>query len=303
MAEGRGRSAAIAEGRRWGELVVVGGAPEAEELLVGLLYEQGALGLWQEGATLRAYFPSDADLVACATGLRGRLRALAGPLPGRTLPEIHLGEVKEEAWADVCRLHFRATRISPRLVIAPSWDPVSPVSGQVVITLDPGLAFGTGAHPTTRFCLQVLDRLAPEGKAVLDVGTGSGILAIAAARLGARQVVALDNDPQAISVAAENLAANGVAPRVALHTGGLESVGGPYDLILANLSAPDLLKLRPDFLRRLVPGGTLVLAGLTLADATEVRVAYQSAGLGLLAESSEDGWVGLAFEPAAWPAT
>jgi ribosomal protein L11 methyltransferase len=156
-----------------------------------------------------------------------------------------------------------------------------------VIRLDPGMAFGTGLHASTRLCLEALVERPPAGRSVLDLGTGSGILAIAAARLGAAQVLALDIDPVATRVAAENVAQNGVEGQVTVATGAIDAAAGPYDAIVANILAEPLVRLAPAIVGRLAPRGLVVLAGLLAAEADGVARAYTALGLREVARPRE----------------
>jgi len=168
-----------------------------------------------------------------------------------------------------------------RVFVRPSWIEAGPPPGAIEVVLDPGMAFGTGTHPTTALCLSAIDELllrAP-GAAVLDVGTGSGLLAIAASKLGSRRVAAVDVDPVAVRVAAENAARNGVT--LDLGESPLREVSGAFGLVVANILANVLVELAPDLVARLEPGGELVLAGLLVSQEEEVRAPF--AGLGLVA--------------------
>ncbi|HVV87489.1 MAG TPA: 50S ribosomal protein L11 methyltransferase [Kofleriaceae bacterium] len=195
----------------------------------------------------------------------------------------------EAEWRDAWKRYFHVSRLTRRIVVVPSWERADFVAApdDVVIDLDPGMAFGTGTHATTRLVLAELERLADEGAAparVLDVGAGSGILAIAAARLwpGAA-VLAVDNDPIAVAACAENVGANGLAARVTSEATPLAAVGGAFPLVLANIQAHVLRDLRVDLTARLAAGGTLVLSGLLTPQAPAVAEEYVAGGLRLVA--------------------
>jgi ribosomal protein L11 methyltransferase len=198
--------------------------------------------------------------------------------------------------------------VGRRLVVCPTWIDYAPRAEEVVIRLDPGMAFGTGQHATTRLCLEVLEsRLRPDEEAarrravrVLDLGTGSGILAIAAALLGATSVLALDVDPVAVNAARQNVAVNGVEGRVRVVEGSLgadaahqDEGGPPFDLVLANISTAAITEMAPALARALAPGGTLVASGIGDASAEACRSALERAGLEVLDQTHREGWCAL----------
>lgn len=197
-----------------------------------------------------------------------------------------LREVAEEDWAEAWKAHFRPQRVSHVLVVPP-WRRARPRPGDTVVVLDPGMAFGTGQHATTRACLRALqERLSP-GDRVLDLGTGSGVLSIAAALLGAGQVLALDLDPNAVGVARRNLEANGCAGRARVLTGSLTEAwpaGEPqdFDLLLANINAVTLISLAPALAGALRPGGILIASGIVAERLEAVLDAFRQAGFRLL---------------------
>lgn len=179
-------------------------------------------------------------------------------------------------WAERWKEHFKPLPIGPRVWVVPSWERgFSPPPGAVVVTLDPGMAFGTGQHATTALCLEILeDGLAePGGRRLLDVGCGSGILAIAAARLGCDEVLAIDNDPVAVSVTHENVAQNGVGDVVRATGDDVAAVGQSFDWVVANIIAHTLIELARPLVERTRPGGSLVLSGVLASQADEVLAA------------------------------
>jgi ribosomal protein L11 methyltransferase len=156
------------------------------------------------------------------------------------------------------------------------------------VRIDPGMAFGTGLHPTTRLCLAAMDERLPV-RSVLDVGCGSGVLAIAAARAGAEEVVAIDNDPEAVAVARDNVHTNGADDRIRVLQAGQETTGR-YPLVVANILSSTLIRLAPDLVERLEPGGQLLLSGLLASEVDEVLGVYRSTGCRLAGCASEGGW-------------
>jgi ribosomal protein L11 methyltransferase len=211
------------------------------------------------------------------------------------LPQPTFRVLPYEDWATAWKKHFPILHIGRRLVICPPWLEYHPCPDEVMVELEPGMAFGTGLHPTTRMCLLALEELVRPGIRVLDLGTGSGILAIVAARLGARSVLALDIDPIPVSVAKANVAANGVADRVHVERGCLDILGtDTWHLIVANISAQTITALLEEGLARcLDPEGKLVAAGIIREQMGEVERAFASQGLAINDCRQEGDWVTL----------
>jgi ribosomal protein L11 methyltransferase len=205
--------------------------------------------------------------------------------------------VDEADWAATWKDHFPVLRVGRRLVIRPSWRRHRRAADEVVLNLDPGMAFGTGLHPTTRLCLTTLEAIAErgnlDGERVLDVGCGSGILSIAAARLGAREVVALDIDPIAVEATNANARRNRLVGRIHASQGSLPSDAGPFDVVLANLIASLLVQLAPLLAGELRTGGRLLASGIFIDREAAVVEAFNAAGLESAARLQEVDWVAL----------
>ena len=215
----------------------------------------------------------------------------------RPIGELTTRIVHEADWAEAWKAHFPVMRIGRRIVIKPTWRDHAPQPGDVILDLDPGMAFGTGLHPTTRLCLagveSAADRGLVGGARVLDVGCGSGILAIAAARLGAASVFGVDTDPIAVEATIANAARNDLAGRIAARAGSLPSGGEAFDLVLANLIASVLIALAAALRDELRPGGTLLSSGIFEDREADVRAAFEVAGLAVTARTVEGEWVAL----------
>lgn len=264
---------------RWLEVSVVTSREAAEAAGAQLL--EVAPGYVEEragdGVRLVAWLPADAVSRRCVEALRARIRQLRvwglDPGPRRVQARTIPGQAWETAW----RRHFRPFRVG-RFLIRPPWA-TARRTGAVVVVLNPGMAFGTGLHESTRLCLQALPALVRPGVRVVDVGTGSGILAIAAAKLGAR-VVAVDCDRLACQIAQENVRANRVRRRVSVRCGDLLGpVRGRADVVLMNITAEVLLRAVPQVVRHLRPGGTWVASGMVASNATSVLQAAREHGL------------------------
>ncbi len=218
----------------------------------------------------------------------------------------HLGQMRyisplqvtisdEEDWANAWKEHYHVLRVGRHIVIRPSWREYTAEPGDVSIELDPGMAFGTGLHPTTRLCLAALEDYVTAGMSVLDLGTGSGILAIAAAKLGAATVLAIDNDPVAVKSANENAALNGVvASQIRIAEGTLAAAGNvQFDLVVANIIAKVIIELAHDLAAALLPDGTLIVSGIIEDKADSVALALAAAGLHNRERRHEGDWVAL----------
>ena len=238
--------------------------------------------------TVKAYVVEDADAfakVADARDALGHLQAFGlGPIG-----ELAVRQVDDEDWLDAWKATVTPIRIGAFLV-HPTWAEARE-DGAIPIALDPGMAFGTGLHPTTQQCLEAMSALRLDGTRALDVGTGSGILAIAAAKRGAREVVAVDTDPIAVRAARENAERNGVA--VDARGGSAADVEGRFDVVLANLVGPVLIEIAPHLRARVRTSGSLVAAGITTQAEPEVQAAFAAHGLGVVDRDERADWVRL----------
>jgi len=278
---------------RWLELAVE--VPrEAEEAAADILRRFAPRGVSIEpagaGVVVKAWLPDGADIASQRRAVRRALASLPATLRTRWL--------REEDWAEAWKAFFPVLRVSQRLVICPAWRSYRPRAGEAVIRLDPGMAFGTGQHPTTLMCLRALEETVQPGADVLDLGTGSGILALAAARLGAAGVLALDNDPQAVQAARENVRLNGLETIVRVEEGTVDpsttlragSPRGPFDVIAANISASAIVELAGAMAAALKPGGVLIAGGFSEQRAAEVAAALTAAGLSVERTLSDGDW-------------
>ena len=217
----------------------------------------------------------------------------------RPVGELRLRTVEDADWTDAWKEGYVPQRIG-RVVVVPSWldEPIGP--DEVALRLDPGMAFGTGLHPTTRGCLMLLQGISPMPLVVLDVGSGSGILALAALRLGAERALCYDTDPLAVQATLANAAANDLAGRVTAHHGPLPATpaGNPYQLILANLVAAVLVELAKPLAAHAAAGGTLLASGIIDSRADEVVDALTAAGFALESRLDDGEWVSLRLETA-----
>ncbi len=266
-------------------------------LLSGAVPGDPPRGVEERDEVLVAYFVPPAEGVApFVEAVREGLLALGAEA---TAGALRPAWQPHEAWADHWRRGFGTRNITDRITVTPSWIPATPSPGGVVVVVDPGIAFGTSEHPTTRGCLRLLDARVAPGSRLADVGAGSGILAVTAARLGAGEVVAVELDPWACAAARENAERNGVSDRVRVvsRAVGENFLPGepPFDGIVANIETPLLLPLLGGFAQGLVPEGWLILSGILTHEAARMTGAAAAAGLALEEEDREGEWWSGAF--------
>lgn len=281
--------------------------PEAEPVLAaeawldphfrgGVVVEVSGFGPYGETdhaqVLLRGYL---SDTSEHAHALDDILCALPRQSFAEACGEPRIKHLAVEDWAEVWKRHYHTLRIGQRVVIAPSWEEPSLHPGDVLIKLDPGMAFGTGTHPSTQLALQLMEKYLRPRSAVLDVGTGSGILAIAAVKLGASRVIATDIDPEAVRTAEENARLNEVRNQITLLVASVVE-SGRYELVLANILADviaDLL-LHEGLADRLASDGVLILSGIIKSRRDVVELALRTTGLTVF-DAAEDGdWIALA---------
>jgi len=210
------------------------------------------------------------------------------------IPDPEFTVLGEADWAEAWKAHYGVLHVGQHTAIVPAWQSYEPAPGEVAIVLDPGMAFGTGTHPTTRLCLAALEELVVPGVRVLDLGTGSGILSIAAAKRGAASVRAVDIDPIAVASARENVSANGVAGIVHVESGSLEQARATYDLILVNILYSVILDLLDRGLAdALRPNGTVVASGIIDDQEADIVDAFVTRGIEVTGRRGERDWVAL----------
>jgi ribosomal protein L11 methyltransferase len=276
----------------WLRVSVRSPSDEQQDLLAEGLLACGGSAIEERGGEYITYVALDDEPAAVVARIRGVLRATFG----EEAPEFECEHVPEQDWLALWRAGLAPRRVGARLVVAPTWSNVQLARDEIEIRIDPQMAFGTGEHASTRGVLRLMQRVVRPGSRLLDVGAGSAILAIAAARLGAAQVVAAESDPEAMPNAEENVVRNGVADRVTLlcrrvDDGFLAGYGkGAFDGILANVLSGVLRPLLPAFREALSGDGWAILAGILVEEADEMRAAARASGFGIEAEDIEDQW-------------
>ncbi|WP_068616211.1 50S ribosomal protein L11 methyltransferase [Paenibacillus tuaregi] len=273
-----------------------------QDLSYGQWYELEPNGIPEGKAKVKGYFPETSDVDTVVEEVGPRIEELRdfGIDPGVIKFEIR--DVHEDDWANNWKQYFKPLRVSDRLTIKPTWEDYEPQTPEErIIELDPGMAFGTGTHPTTALCLRTLEGVIEEGDEVIDVGTGSGILAIGAVKLGARHVLAIDLDPVAVTSARENTQLNGLSDEITVHESDLLSVLKegttglgvqlPVRVVVANILAEIILLFIDDVYQALEPGGYYIASGIYKNKEQIVEEALIKAGFEITEKAREEDWI------------
>ncbi|MEN8258670.1 MAG: 50S ribosomal protein L11 methyltransferase [Thermodesulfobacteriota bacterium] len=244
------------------------------------------------------YLEKNADYLAARRELDGFIDELSKKLPEPV--ELSLNTIVEENWAENWKENYKPSRITDTITVKPTWETYSPADKEIVIEIDPGMAFGTGLHSSTRLALGFIDLLFSAAetrpKQVLDVGTGTGVLAIAAAKLGAKHVTAIDNDIDAVAAARENIAQNKASKHILCSDRELADLKDSFDLVIANITADILNQLCSELVNKMKPGGHLILAGILQGpQADHVIGRFQDSSLQLADQKTEGRWAALLF--------
>jgi ribosomal protein L11 methyltransferase len=248
---------------------------------------------------LIAWLPPPARTADTVSALRRFLTALDERAPGTGAALIEAREIESQDWNAAWKDSWKATRIGQHLVVLPTWEEVPADEDRLVIRIDPGMAFGTGTHFTTASCLELLESVLQDpsfsNTTVLDVGTGSGILAVASVLLGAREALAIDVDPDAVAEAARNADCNGVSDRVRVSGEPLSGSEGQFGIVLANLVAQTIERLAERIAAAVAPGGILIVSGILSFHEASVRVTLGSLGLDAWTVYRDETWVTIGF--------
>lgn len=240
--------------------------------------------------TVKAYLPVDEDIAKHQREVEAGLGHLRHIWP--VIPEPAFAPVQDQDWTSLWKEQIPVLHLGQHVVIKPSWRSYTPKPGELILEMDPGMAFGTGLHPTTQLCVLATEALVTPDAEVLDLGTGTGILAMIAAKLGAQHILAVDNDEDAVIAARRNAAKNKISDQIELVHGSLEDVTSAYDLVLANILAPIIISMaHAGLAERVRHGGTLVASGILEEQADAVAAALEATGLQVTERRQQDEWM------------
>jgi ribosomal protein L11 methyltransferase len=274
--------------------------PSALDVIANFLIERGSPGVVLRKREVQGYFSGDESAVGLRRDLQRFLRGIKPIYPDINENELRWRLIKDRNWNSAWQKFFTPQRIGRSFLVCPPWRAPPPLKARHLIIIEPGLAFGTGTHATTRCCMEFLERVAGSfsngGFDALDVGTGSGILSIALVKLGAKKVWAIDNDPIALKVAQVNLLANDAAPNVRLSGAGLSQIRRSFPVVVANLTAETILELAHGLGKKVAPGGFLVLAGILHRKVRGVMQHFTDRGFKVLRRKREKEWVALLLQ-------
>ena len=257
----------------------------------GDLIDESILNADKTIASVSVYLPAERSVPECISFLRERFEA-----SNLTDAKIETVGVNEEDWANSWKAYYKPIKIGERLVIVPAWEKYTPAEGELIVRMDPGMAFGTGTHETTRLVIKLLENYTKEGCRMLDVGTGSGILAICASKLGAGECRAYDIDPMAVRVANENIKDSGLTNITCEVSDLLRQVdkSRPYDLICANIVADIIIRMTPDVGELMHKDTVLLASGIIMERSDDVVECFEKHGFRIVERLEENGWCGLA---------
>jgi ribosomal protein L11 methyltransferase len=285
---------------------------ELMDALGNFLTETGAQGVFQESSTpqhtivdfpepvieeiLKAYFPQDIRSEKRIVAVQKYINSLSEIFPEFEKPSFTTEIICDPDWGEQWKKYFKPIRVSNNIIVKPTWERYTPSSRDIVIEIDPGMAFGTGQHESTRMCMEAIedimmqDRSIKEWK-VLDVGCGTGILGITAAKIGAQDVICVDIDKKAVEIAGENAAINNVESSLRISNKNVATINEPRNLIIANLTAKLLLNLRPHLVQLLLPEGYMIISGIIELDAKNIEEHFSVDPLTLYKVITEKEWI------------
>jgi ribosomal protein L11 methyltransferase len=267
---------------------------ELVEQLVAILSQLGFEGFWEDGPMLRCYI----GIARWSPKMREEVQSVISRMTRSSSspsPQVAISTVENKNWNEEWEKTIKPIQVTDRIVIKPTWHEYVATPGQIVITIDPKMSFGTGYHETTRLVLRLMEKHVHAGMSLLDVGTGTGVLAIAGVSLGAASAVGVDVDEWSFDNAVENVRLNHVQDRVRIIHGNLSSVpAGKFDMLVANIQLNVIVPMLSDMKEKLSVGGVMILSGLLLPDEEQIVNALASLGLNVCEEMKENEWIALA---------
>ena len=268
--------------------------PELTDQLIALLSQLGFEGFWEDGTTLRCYMSEKRWSDRLGEEIERSIRLLV-PTGTHPLPELHIQRIADQNWNEQWERSIQPINLTPDVIVAPTWQTCHPEPGTILLRIDPKMAFGTGYHESTRLAALLLQKHLRPSMRVLDLGTGTGILAILAAKFGASHVVAVDIDEWSFLNATENARLNESAERMTILQGDIAAVPqGQFDMIIANIQLTVITGLLGEFRDRLETAGILILSGLLSTESAEITGLLRQARLLVLEECAENDWIAVA---------
>jgi len=298
------------EQEKWLKIEIAAPA-ELMDALGNFLTETGAQGVFEETLepqyaadfpatpateTIKAYFPSDLRSEKRIAAIQKYLTSLSEIFSDLPVPVLKTETISDPDWGEQWKKYFKPVRVSNNIIVKPTWERYTPSSRDIIIEIDPGMAFGTGQHASTRMCIEALEEIIMKDRTiedwkVLDVGCGTGILGITAAKLGAQDIICVDIDKKATEIARENAAINQVDDRLRIINKDAAMINEPRNLIIANLTSRLLLKLRQHFTQLLLPEGYMIISGIIEQDAKEIETNFSIAQLIQNKVITEKEWI------------
>jgi ribosomal protein L11 methyltransferase len=278
-------------GRAWIALTITC-SRDVQELLIPFLWDSGATGFVEEENDFTAYIPAELwkdNVVTQFSQFQDRLRS-----EGNIITKVQIATIEDRNWNEEWEKTIQPIRVSDTLMIKPSWVPVAPQDGVVVLTINPKMSFGTGYHETTRIMLRMLENVIQPGDRVLDVGTGTGILAIAAVRLGGSSAIGVDNDQWSLDNALENIALNDAASQIEIRTGSIGTIPETdFHIVMANIHFTIIVEMIEELIEHTAHGRHLLLSGVLESDERAIQDVLVSAGCSIQEIFHESEWIGI----------